>query len=161
LPFELGFDSTNRKLYIGGEKKADGSLGNAIPINPTLIDLGITATVDELNVLDGITATTAELNVLKGITATAAELNVLAGITATTAELNCCDGVTSTIQTQLTGKYASITGGASTITGSNLTANRTLISDGNGKVAVSSIGSDKLGYLSDVTGNIQTQLNGK
>lgn len=42
-----------------------------------------------------------------GITATAAELNVLDGITATTAELNCCDGVTSNIQTQLDNKAAS------------------------------------------------------
>lgn len=36
-----------------------------------------------------------------GITATANELNVLDGITATTTELNHCDGVTSNIQAQL------------------------------------------------------------
>lgn len=56
---------------------------------------------------------------------------------------------------------ASITGGASTITSSNLTASRALVSDSSGKVAVSSITSTKLGYLTDVTSNIQAQINGK
>ena len=148
LPFELGFDSTGKKLYIGGEKKADGSLGNAIPIAPTLSDLGITATVAELNKMDGVTASTAELNVLHGITAI-------------TEELNHCSGVTSAIQTQLNGKQASITGGASTITSTNLTASRALISNSSGKVAVSAVTSTELGYLDGVTSAIQTQLNGK
>lgn len=56
---------------------------------------------------------------------------------------------------------AAITGGASTIAGSNLTKNMTLISNSNGKVAVSSVTSTELGYLTGVTSNIQTQLNGK
>jgi hypothetical protein len=54
-----------------------------------------------------------------------------------------------------------ITGGASTITTTNLTVNRVLVSDGSGKVAVSTITSTELGNLSGVTSNIQTQLNGK
>ena len=41
-----------------------------------------------------------------GVTATKDELNVLDGITATTAELNYMDGVTSNVQTQLDGKAA-------------------------------------------------------
>ena len=56
---------------------------------------------------------------------------------------------------------ASITGGASTITSSNLTASRALVSNSNGKVAVSSVTSAELGYLSGVTSAIQTQINGK
>ena len=64
-------------------------------------NLGITATIAELNILDGVTATTAELNILDGVTATAAELNALGGITATVTELNYTDGVTSAIQTQI------------------------------------------------------------
>lgn len=57
-------------------------------------------------------------------------------------------------------KQATITGGATSITSSNLTANRALISDANGKVAVSSnITTTELGYLDGVTSNIQTQLN--
>jgi hypothetical protein len=96
-----------------------------------------------------------------GLTATAAELNKMDGVTATTTELNYVDGVTSNIQTQLDSKQAAITGGATTITGSNLTANRALISNGSGKVAVSDITNTELGYLDGVTSNIQTQLNAK
>ena len=65
----------------------------------------------------------------------------------------------SAIYTALSGKQATITGGASTIVSSNLTANRALISNGSGKVAVSSVTSTELGYLSGVSSNIQTQLN--
>ena len=54
-----------------------------------------------------------------------------------------------------------ITGGASTIAGTNLTTSRALISNGSGKVAVSDVTSTELGYLDGVTSNIQTQLNGK
>ena len=96
-----------------------------------------------------------------GITATATELNTLDGITATVTELNYCDGVTSNIQTQLDAKQATITGGATTITSSNLTASRALISNSSGKVAVSAVTSTELGYLDGVTSSIQTQLDGK
>jgi cytoskeletal protein CcmA (bactofilin family) len=60
----------------------------------TLSDLGVTANIAELNILDGVFATTAELNILDGVTAS-------------TAELNFVDGVTSNIQTQLDGKLTS------------------------------------------------------
>ena len=83
------------------------------------------------------------------------------GVTATAAELNYVDGVTSAIQTQLNGKQATITGGATTITGSNLTASRALVSNGSGKVAVSAVTSTELGYLDGVTSAIQTQLDSK
>lgn len=65
------------------------------------------------------------------------------------------------LQTSLDAKQATITGGATTITSSNLTTNRALISNGSGKVAVSAVTSTELGYLDGVTSNIQTQLNGK
>ena len=58
-------------------------------------------------------------------------------------------------------KQDTITGGASTITDDNLTANRALVSNGNGKVAVSEVTSTELGYLDGVTSNVQTQLDGK
>lgn len=65
------------------------------------------------------------------------------------------------LQSTLNGKQATISGGASTITSSNLTANRALISNGSGKVAVSEVTSTELGYLDGVTSNVQTQLDGK
>lgn len=63
--------------------------------------------------------------------------------------------------TNISNKQNTITGGATTITSSNLTASRVLVSDGSGKVAVSGVTSTELGYLDGVTSNIQTQLNNK
>ena len=85
----------------------------------------------------------------------------LKDMTTTIAELNYVDGVTSNIQTQLNGKQATISGGASTIASSNLTASRALVSNSSGKVAVSAVTSTELGYLDGVTSNVQTQLNNK
>lgn len=65
----------------------------------------------------------------------------------------------SAISTALNGKQATITGGASTITTSDLTASRALISNASGKVAVSDITSTELGYLDGVTSNIQDQID--
>lgn len=56
---------------------------------------------------------------------------------------------------------AAITGGASSIVTSDLTASRALASDGTGKVAVSTVTTTELEYVSGVTSAIQTQLNGK
>ena len=83
------------------------------------------------------------------------------GVTATAAELNYVDGVTSNIQTQLNNKQATITGAASSVATSNLTASRALIAGSDGKIAVSTVTSTELGYLDGVTSAIQTQLNGK
>jgi len=58
-------------------------------------------------------------------------------------------------------KQATITGAATSITSNNLTASRVLVSDANGKVAVSNVTSTELGYVSGVTSSIQTQLNAK
>lgn len=56
---------------------------------------------------------------------------------------------------------AGATGAVSSIIGVNLTANRVLVSDGNGKVAISSITTTLVNYLSGLTGNVQTQINSK
>lgn len=61
----------------------------------------------------------------------------------------------------LTSKQDTVVGGASTITEDNLTANRALVSNSSGKVAVSAVTSTELGYLDGVTSNVQTQLNSK
>ena len=59
----------------------------------------------------------------------------------------------------LDAKQNKITGAATTITDSNLTANRALVSNASGKVAVSDITSTELGYLDGAKSNIQTQLD--
>src|SRR6056300_1417468 len=79
----------------------------------------------------------------------------------TSTELGYLDGVTSAIQTQLNAKQATITGAATTIDDTDLTASRALASDGSGKVAVSAVTSTEIGHLDGVTSAIQTQLDGK
>ena len=59
------------------------------------------------------------------------------------------------------GGGTTITGAATTIDTENLTVSRALVSDANGKVAVSATTSTELGHVSGVTSAIQTQLNGK
>lgn len=85
--------NTPRPIVAGGTGASSASAA--------LVNLGLTATAAEINVLDGITATTAELNILDGVTATAAEINYV-------------DGVTSPIQTQLDSKLSSIADGSIT-----------------------------------------------
>ena len=69
--------------------------------------------------------------------------------------------ISTATQSALDTKQITITGAATTITSSNLTASRALVSDGSGKVAVSDVTSTELGYLDGVTSSIQTQLSGK
>lgn len=58
-------------------------------------------------------------------------------------------------------KAVNITGAVTSIVSDNLTSNRVLISDNSGKVAISAINTTKLGYLSGVTSDIQSQLDKK
>ena len=76
-------------------------------------------------------------------------------------DITTLKGNVTTLTTALQSKQDNIVGGASTITGDNLTANRALVSNGSGKVAVSAVTATELGYLDGVTSNIQTQLNKK
>ena len=85
----------------------------------------------------------------------------VAASTISSTKLGYLSDVTSAIQTQLNAKQATITGGATTIASSNLTASRALVSDAGGKVAVAAVTSTALGYLDGVTSAIQTQLNAK
>ena len=68
-----------------------------IPVLAAASNTAVTATPEELNILDGVTSTAAELNILDGVTSTAAELNILDGVTSTAAELNTLDGITAVV----------------------------------------------------------------
>ena len=76
-------------------------------------------------------------------------------------------GITGTLADQtdlknaLDGKQATITGAATSIVSDNLTAERVVVSSSSGKITVSPVSTSKLGYLSNVTSDIQTQLNSK
>lgn len=76
-------------------------------------------------------------------------------------DITTLKGNVTTLTAALQSKQDKIVGGASTITDDNLTANRALVSNGSGKVAVSAVTATELGYLDGVTSNIQTQLNKK
>lgn len=76
-------------------------------------------------------------------------------------DITTLKGNVTTLTTALQSKQDNIVGGASTITDDNLVANRALVSNGSGKVAVSAVTATELGYLDGVTSNIQTQLNKK
>lgn len=76
-------------------------------------------------------------------------------------DITTLKGNVTTLTTALQSKQDKIVGGASTIVDDNLTVNRALVSDGNGKVAVSNVTNTELGYLDGVTSNVQTQLNKK
>ena len=79
----------------------------------------------------------------------------------TNVEFQYLGSVTSDIQSQFTGKQATITGGAASITSANLSSNRALVSNGSGKVAVSPVTSVELGHLDGVTSAIQAQIDSK
>jgi hypothetical protein len=79
----------------------------------------------------------------------------------TSTELGYVSGVTSAIQTQLNGKQATITGAASTVVSSDLTASRALISNASGKITTTNVTHAELDRVSGVTSAIQTQLNAK
>jgi len=79
----------------------------------------------------------------------------------TSTELGYVSGVTSAIQTQIDSKQATITGAASTVVSSNLSANIVAVTNGSGKLASSSVGTTQLGYISTLTSDAQTQLNAR
>lgn len=82
-------------------------------------------------------------------------------ILATAAEINYLQGVTNSIQTQLNSKQDTITGAVSTLVNDNLNTNIVPVSNANGKLISSNITATELGYLDNVTSNIQTQLNAR
>jgi hypothetical protein len=61
----------------------------------------------------------------------------------------------------LSTKQDTITGAATTVTTTDLTGSRVLVSNPGGKIAVSAVTTTEVGYLVGVTSDIQTQLNGK
>jgi hypothetical protein len=105
------------------------------------------------------TVTTANLTSSRALASNGSGKIAVSNTTAT--ELGFLSGVTSAIQTQLNFKQPIITGGATTITVSDLSPNRALISNSLGKVVVSDIDSTQLEALYDIQGNIQDQLDNK
>ena len=173
---------TASELDISGDVDVDGTLEtDALSINGT----AITATGTELNYVDGVTsaiqtqftgAETRRTNNIAGAvsTVTTSDLTAdravisngsgkLAISAVTSTEVGYLDGVTSAIQTQFTAaetrRTNNIAGAISTVLTGDLTADRAMITNGSGKIAVSAVTATEVGYLDGVTSSIQTQID--
>jgi fructose-specific component phosphotransferase system IIB-like protein len=123
---------------------------------------GIQAQIDgkEPTITGAATSITgANLTINRALTSDASGKVAVSATTST--ELGYVSGVTSAVQTQIDGKQATIIGAATTITNSNLTVSRAVVSDASGKIDISPTTSTEIGFVSGVTSAIQTQLNGK
>ena len=168
---------TDGKLASGidAAKLADGTVSNTefqyLNGVSSAIQTQLDGKVDENAAITGATKTKITYDA-KGLVTAGADLSAsdlpslidatkIADGTVTNAEFQYLGSVTSDIQTQLNAKQPIITGAATTIDTEDLTASRALVSDGSGKVAVSSVTSTELGYVSGVTSAVQTQLDTK
>ena len=175
-------------IYVAALSKTNDSIPESVitnakvaaaaAIDATKIGGGAVSNL-EFSYLDGVTsaiqtqidakqatitgsATTIDTESLTASRAVISNSSSKIAVSATTdTELGYVSGVTSAIQTQINTKQATITGGATTITSSDLTASRALTSNSSGKVAVSAVTSTELGYVSGVTSAIQTQIGTK
>ena len=142
-------------LAVSGNGTVTGDLTVTGDINATVV--GTASTADAL--------TTARTITLDGDVSGAVNFDGSANITLTTTIADDSHNHTIAnvdgLQAALDAKQATITGAATTIDDADLTTDRAVISDASGKVAVSSVTSTELGYVSGVTSNIQTQLDAK
>ena len=183
LAAALGDDasfSTTITTALGKRLRFDASQSlSSGEITQALTNLGITATVAEVNFIDGVTsniqtqldakqatitgaATTiddADLTASRAVVSDGSGKIAVSDVTST--EVGHLDGVSSNIQTQINGLQSQITGGATTVTDDDLTASRALVSNSSGKVAVSDVTSTEIGHLDGVTSAIQTQIDSK
>ena len=181
--------STSAPAFVIGNGTSSGSLSDAFKVmfngdayissSLYLSGTAITSTAAEINYVDGVTSNvqtqldskqatitgaattiaTDDLTVSRALTSNGSGKVEVSAVTST--ELGYLDGVSSNVQTQLDSKQATLTGGATTIASSDLTASRALTSNSSGKVEVSAVTSTELGYLDGVTSPVQTQLDSK
>ncbi|MDO8524580.1 MAG: hypothetical protein Q7R99_03050, partial [bacterium] len=144
----VGIGTTNpvAKLEVAGTAKMTG------------FQLGTSATAGQVLTTDASGVGTWQTAAVAGVSSVFGRTGAVVAVSG---------DYTTTLVTEGTSLYftnaraqAAITGGASTITTSNLTASRALLSDASGKVVASATVSDiELGYLDGVSSAIQTQLN--
>ena len=166
-PVDAAGDTMTGQLILPASTVSAASLrlphGTA-PTTPTNGDMWTTTT--GLNVR--INGATYELGTGAG-TVTSVAVADTTGLTWSGSPITGSGTLTPTLSANLvswhglapSSKQDTITGAATTITGSDLTADRALVSNGSGKVGVSAVTATELGYVSGVTSAVQTQLNAK
>ena len=65
------------------------------------------------------------------------------------------------LENAISGVQLEVTGAASSIVDANLTASKVLVSNASGKVSAHTLASSILSYLTNLTGDVQSQLNAK
>jgi hypothetical protein len=157
--------STARTIAASGDATWSVSFDGSANVSAalTLANTGVTATTYGTSTsvptiaVDGKGRITSASNT--NITFPVTTVNGFAG----TVVLTTSDVAEGTNQYFTTARaQAAITGGASSVVTSDLTASRALVSDGSGKIAASATTTTtEIGYLAGVTSALQTQLNGK
>ena len=145
------FTGTPKLTVVDGETSSDINLATTAFVqseinSATAFNNNVTASSDELNILDGATLNTSELNILQGASVDTAELNVLhdtnltqadliklTDVTASAAEINKIDGFTGTFEDL---NYAK-------------------------DLRATEVTATEFDYLDGVTSSIQTQLDAK
>lgn len=157
---------SNGKIYIGNASNI--ATEQSVTGDVTITSGGVTSIGTEV-IVDADINASAAIAVTKlanlpnassaVVTDGSSKLTTVSGVSAT--EVGYLANVTSDIQAQLDTKLSGASGAISTVVSSNLTANRAVISNGSGKIAVSGTTDTELGYVSGVTSALQTQINAK
>ena len=130
----------------------------------TALSASDSADADVFVVVDVDADETKKMTKAEAVTALSAA-NDFATFTLLNANVNTVQSNVATNVTDIaaveTRRTNNIAGAVSTITTSDLTASRALVSRGSGKVAISDVTSTELGYLDGVSSAIQTQIDAK
>ena len=136
-------------------------------------------TTTELGHLGGTTSNVqAQLNAKQGNITGAAQTIAVSNLTAscvmvtdvngqasnnsiTVTQLQSLANISGDIQAQFSGKQATVTGAATTVTSANLAANVVVVTNAGGKLSNNAVTVTQLQSLANVTGDVQAQLAGK
>ena len=114
-------------------------------------------TATELGYLDGVSSAV-QTQIDTKIATTTSASNDFVTYTRLNANLNTTTANVTAVETRRT---QNIAGAVSTVTTSDLTASRAMVTNGSGKIAISDVTATELGYLDGVSSAIQTQLGTK
>jgi hypothetical protein len=159
--------TTGNQSIDGVKTFSDGLISNGLTLNGALGSDGgtIEAYVDSFVVDGGVFGTGFGVDPLSPSGATSDSGNLTFKYRSASTTISRSLNVNSTGVLLYNGSTlftaANVNGGASTIMTSNLTGSRALVSNIDGKVAISATTATQISYLSDVTSLVQAQLNGK